>query len=235
MRHATQKRPRTAGMAVAVRPRVSAYSTRTARRRRAGGEGEEEREEEEGRRKEEGGEGRKGGETRGGRPAAAHTRECPRSGNARSGQDERGGGNAHTPAGTEHEGRRECPRDRRDREGKGERRKRVTGEGHEQITAAHAATRRMRSRQRKAEEAKKKIRPSRGGGAHGRGQPSTMVSGKVAVRVGVAGVSSAVAAESSLPGGMDPGGLAARERSRGCPGRSWSPASPGGHRAWGPV
>ena len=51
---------------------------------------------------------------------------------------------------------------------------------------------------------------------HGRGQPSKMVSGKVAVRVGVAGVSSAVAAESSLPGGMGPGGQAARGRSEGC-------------------
>ena len=66
--------------------------------------------------------------------------------------------------------------------------------------------------------------------AHVRGHPSKMVSGKVAVRVGVAGVSNAVAMESSLPGGMDPCGLAARGRSERRLGHAWSLASPSGKR-----
>ena len=71
-----------------------------------------------------------------------------------------------------------------------------------------------------AQEATKSGPPARTmGRTHGRGQPSEMVSGKVAVRVGVAGVSSAVAMESSLPSGMGPGGLAAEGRSKGCLGR----------------
>ena len=70
-----------------------------------------------------------------------------------------------------------------------------------------------------------------GGKTYGKGQPSEIVSGKVAVRVGVAGVSSAVAKESILPSGMDPSGLAAERWSKERLGSGWSLASPAGMRA----
>ena len=157
--------------------------------------------------------GRAGGGEEGNRPRLTHgnarVRKCPRQVNKR--ECPRQGSQAGMPAGSnsaaqqerrQQTAQRECPRET-DRGNNGTR----------HIDRPAGADRRAGQDKTRAREEPKTANVGRQK-AQVRGQPSRTVSGKVGERVGVTGVSRAVAMESGMPGGMDSGGIAAGERSK---------------------
>ena len=157
--------------------------------------------------------GRAGGGEEGNRPRLTHgnarVRECPRQVNKR--ECPRQSSQAEVPAGSASAAQQERRQQTTQRECPRETDKQNNGKRHTARTEGQADADR-RAGQDESEKKTKKANTGRQK-AQVRGQPSGTVSGKVGVRVGVTGVSRAVAMESGMPGGMDPGGIAAEERS----------------------